>query len=538
LSRNAVLFQNGSFHVFPHETREREALAAYRGRVLYVGEREDARNAFPAGTEVEVVDLGGKTAVPGFTDSHLHLMNLGVGLRNISLNDVSSIARLKELVAERTKTAAPDEWILGRGWDQDFFAEKRYPTKKDLDEAGGGRPVYLTRACGHLAVVSSKALELANITRDTPDPPGGVIDRDPYGDPTGVLRESAQGLVRGNIPQVGSETLGESTEEAIRYLLQRGITSVHPNDGYAGLQGTREIYAKAKEAGLPIRVYWDAPYEFLDELAEGPMRTGDGDDYFRIGAVKIFADGSLGGRTAALEEPYSDDPASSGILVVSEEELRARVYRAHALGMQVAVHAIGDRAVRVALEAIGYAQAKVPRERPRHRIVHAQILSPGLISEIKRNGVVADVQPKFLTTDMRWAQERVGPRRMRSSYAWRTMLKAGLQMAGGSDCPVEPADPLWGIYAAVTRKDMEGGPKTSFYPNERITVEESLRMFTVGGAYAEFAEHRKGTLEPGKLADFTVLSENLFRVPHDDIKDIKVDMTVVGGEVAYARSNQ
>ncbi|HHX27788.1 MAG: amidohydrolase [Bacillota bacterium] len=535
MSHSAVLFQNGSFHVFPNETREREALAAYRGRVLYVGDREDARNAFPAGTKVEVVDLGGKMAVPGFIDSHMHLMSLGVGLRNLSLNDVSSIARLKEVVAERAKTAAPDEWILGRGWDQDFFAEKRYPTRKDLDEAGGGRPVYLTRACGHLAVASSKALELANVTRDTVDPPGGVIDRDLYGDPTGVLRESAQGLVRSKIPEDGREALLDSTKEAMRYLLERGITSVHPNDGQAGFSGTMEIYREAREAGFPLRVYWDLPYEFLDELAETPLRTGDGDDYFRIGAVKIFADGSLGGRTAALEEPYSDDPTSSGILVVTEDELRDSVYKAHALGMQVAVHAIGDRAVRVALEAIGAARGKIPRERPRHRVVHAQILSPGLISDIKRNGVIADVQPKFLTTDMRWAQERVGLQRMRSSYAWRTMLKAGLHMAGGSDCPVEPADPLWGIYAAVTRKDMEGEPKTSFYPNERITVEEALRLFTLGGAYAEFAEHRKGTLEPGKLADFTVLSENLFRVPHDSIKDIQVEMTVVGGQVAYAR---
>lgn len=531
----AVLFQDGRFHVFPHETREREALAAYHGRVLYVGDREDARNSFPAGTQVKVVDLEGKVVVPGFIDSHLHLMSLGIGLRHLNLNDVSSISELKELVAERAKTAAIDEWILGRGWDQDLFAEKRFPTRKDLDEVSGGRPVCLTRACGHLVVVSSKVLELAGITRETPDPPGGVIDRDAYGDPTGVLRESAQGLVSGKIPEPGREALLESTKAAIKYLLERGITSVHPNDGYAGVQGTMELYRDAREAGFPIRVYWDLPYDLLDELIQWPLRTGDGDDYFRIGAVKIFADGSLGGRTAALEQPYSDDPTTSGILVLTEEELRERVYKAHALNMQVAVHAIGDRAVRVALEAIGYAQSRMTRERPRHRVIHAQILSPGLVSEIKRNGAIADVQPKFITTDMRWAQERVGLRRMRSSYAWHTMLKAGVRMAAGSDCPVEPADPLWGIYAAVTRKDMEGRPKTSFFPNERITVEEALRMFTVGGAYAEFAEHRKGTLEPGKLADFTVLSENLFRVRPDDIKDIKVEMTVVGGQVAYAR---
>lgn len=532
----AVLYQNGRFHVFPHETREREALAVYHGRVLYVGDREDARNAFPAGTEVEVVDLGGKVAIPGFIDSHMHLMSFGVGLRQLSLNDVKSIGELKRLVAEKAQVSGPDEWILGRGWDQDFFAEKRFPTRKDLDEVCGGRPVYLVRACGHLAVASSRALELAGVTRETSDPPGGLIDRDPYGDPTGVLRESAQEIVRSKIPEPGREALLQSTKEAIRYLLERGITSVHSNDGYAGVKGIMEMYRDALAAGFPMRVYWDLPYDLLDELAEGPLRTGDGDDYFRIGAVKIFADGSLGGRTAALEEPYSDQPDTSGILVVPEKELKEMVYRAHALGMQVAVHAIGDRAVRVALEAIGYAQNRITRERPRHRIVHAQILSPGLVSEMKRNGVVADVQPKFLTTDMRWAQDRVGPRRMRSSYAWRTMLKAGVHMAGGSDCPVEPADPLWGIYAAVTRKDMDGEPKTSYYPNERITVEEALRMFTMGGAYGEFAEHKKGTLEPGKLADFVVLSDNIFRVPHEYIKDIKVEMTVLGGKVVHSRT--
>lgn len=535
MPRNAVLYQNGSFHVFPHETREREALAAYNGRILYVGDRDDARGVFPSGTHVTVVDLEGKPAVPGFIDSHLHLISLGLSLRMLSLNGVSSLAELRRLVSERAQKAAPGEWVLGRGWDQDFFVEKRYPTKKDLDEAGQGRPVYLTRACGHLSVVSSKALEIAGITRDTPDPPGGAIDRDPYGDPTGVLRESAQGLVRDLIPEHSSDALAEAAKEATRYLLERGITSVHPNDGYGGFEATMKIYRESRESGLPLRVYWDLPWDYIDDLAETPLRTGDGDDYFRIGALKLLVDGSLGGGTAALEEPYSDEPGNSGILVIPEDDLRERVYRAHALGMQLAVHAIGDRATRVTLGALNHAQSRIPRGNARHRIVHAQILTPSLISELKRTGVVADVQPKFLTTDMRWAQERVGSQRMRSSYAWRTMLKAGIPLAGGSDSPVEPPDPLYGIYAAVTRKDMDGEPRTAFYPNERVTVEEAVRMFTVGGAYGEFNEARKGTLEPGKLADFTILSENVFRTPPDDIKDIKVMMTVVGGEVAYRR---
>jgi predicted amidohydrolase YtcJ len=532
----ARLFQNGCFHAYPHETREREALAAYEGRILLVGERETARNSFPKGVEPEIVDLGGKAAIAGFTDSHLHLMSLGLGLRHLSLSDVASIRDLKALVRERAEAAAPGEWIIGRGWDQDFFAEKRYPTRKDLDEVAGDRPVYLTRTCGHLAVLSTRALELAGITGDTPDPPGGIIDRDPYGDPTGVLRESAQGLARDKMPEPSGEVLEDAAREAMRCLLSKGITSVHPNDGQGGYPGTIELYRKAHSEGIPLRVYWDLPFDFMADLAETPLRTCDGDDYLRIGAVKIFADGSLGGRTAALEEPYSDDPSTSGILVTPPEVLKERVYAAHALGMQVAIHAIGDKATRVSLEAVSEAQSKLPRNSLRHRLVHVQILSPNLISEMRRVGIVADVQPKFLTTDMRWAQERVGMQRMRSSYSWHTMLKAGIPLAGGSDCPVEPPDPLWGIYAAITRKDMDGKPRGAFYPNERITVEEAVRMFTVGGAYASFQENQKGTLEPGKLADFVVLSEDLFKVAPDDIKDLEVLMTVVGGEIAYQKA--
>ena len=531
----AVLLVNGSFRLHASDGRKREALAVYRGRVLWAGDAASAREAFPGGVEPEVVDLGGKTALPGFIDSHLHLMNLGLGLRNLQLSEVKSITELKEKVSERARSLGPGEWIVGRGWDQDYFVEKRYPTKRDLDEAAPGLPVYLTRACGHIAVLSSKALSIAGITAETPDPPGGIIDRDMYGEPTGVLRESAQGLARSKMPDPSPETMLSATEEGMKYLLSKGITSIHPNDGYGGFAGTLEIYMKAQADGIPLRVYWDIPFDYMQEVSETPLRTGDGDDYLRIGAIKMFADGSLGGRTAALEAPYSDDPRNSGILVVSEEELKRRVHTAHALGMQVAVHAIGDRAVRVSLEAVSDAQSRLPRKSLRHRLVHTQILSPSLITEMRRVGVVADVQPKFLTTDMRWAQQRVGPERMRWSYSWHTMLKAGIPLAGGSDSPVEPPDPLFGIYAAVTRKDLDGRPKGAFYPNERVSVEEAVRMFTVGGAYAAFQEDQKGSLEPGKLADFVVLSDDPFRVSPEAIKDLEVLMTVVGGEVAYQK---
>ncbi len=256
-------------------------------------------------------------------------------------------------------------------------------------------------------------------------------------------------------------------------------------------------------------------------MTETPLRTGDGDDYFRIGAIKLFADGSLGGRTAALETPYSDDPGNNGILVVSEDELREQVYLAHAQGMQVAIHAIGDRAVKVSLNAISSAQSRLPVNRARHRLVHVQILSPLLITEMRRVGIVADVQPKFLSTDMHWAVDRVGNARMRSSYSWRTMLRAGVPLAGGSDCPVEPLDPLYGIYCAVTRKDMEGEPPIGFFPNERLPLDEAIKMFTAGGAYGAYEEHKKGSLIPENMCDFVALSDDILTVSPDDIKGLR-----------------
>jgi len=535
-SVKATLFTNGEFYTGIHAVKKRDSLLAFAERILFVGPKDLAQEAVPRGVDLEVIDLEGKTIVPGFIDSHLHLLSFGLGMRNVSLSSVRSIDELKRILKERAEKSGDDEWILGRGWDQDAFIERRYPTRKDLDEAVGPKPCFLTRACGHVAVLSSRALEIAGITRLSADPPGGVIDRDPYGEPTGVLRESAMGLVHSKVPRPGPETLEACLKDAAQYVLSKGITSVHTNDGQAGFQGTMELYRKVHNAGIPLRVYWDLPSGFMEDLLETSLRTGSGDDYFRIGAVKLFADGSLGGRTAALLEPYSDDPSTSGILVISEEELKERVYLAHASGMQVAIHAIGDRAVKVSLAAVSDAQSRLPRTPLRPRLVHTQILSPHLITEMKRVGVVADIQPKFISTDMRWAQERVGFQRMRSSYAWKTMLRAGVPLAGGSDCPVEPPDPLFGVYCAVTRKDMDGNPEGGFSPNERVSVEDAIRIFTSGGAYAAFEEQDKGTLEPGKLSDFVVLSEDPYRVEPDRLKDIEVLMTVVGGKMAYKKT--
>ena len=532
----ARLFTNGNFRVSGHDLRRRDSLAALNGRIICIGDHDECLNAFPAGIKPQVTDLEGKTVLPGFIDSHLHLLSFGLGLRYVSLVDVDSIDELKSRIRARAVESQKDGWIIGRGWDQDQFRDKRYPTRKDLDDASDGRPVYIVRACGHIAVASSKALEIAGVSRATQDPPGGSIDRDAYGDPTGVLREAAQGLVQPYIPEAGQDIMEDALKKAIEYVLSKGITSVHTNDGHLGFPGTMDLYKKVQQQGFPLRVYWDLPGELLADLIETPLRTGDGDDYFRIGAVKLFADGSLGGRTAALEAWYSDDRGNNGMLVVTEEELKEQVYAAHAQGMQVAIHAIGDRATRVSLNAISSAQSRLPVNGTRHRLVHVQILTPLLITEMRRVGIVADVQPKFLSTDMRWAVERVGNARMRSSYSWRTMLRAGVPLAGGSDCPVEPPDPLYGIYCAVTRKDMAGNPPLGFFPNEKLPLDEAIKMFTMGGAYGAYEENKKGSLTPGKLCDFVALSDDILTVSPDDIKDLEVVLTVVGGEVAYRKA--
>jgi len=532
----ATIFTNGDLRTSGNDLITGGSIGSLGGRIICIGDYEECLNAFPRGVKPETRDLGGKTVMPGFIDSHIHLLGFGLNLEQLSLVDVASVEELKEKVRERALETEEGGWIIGRGWDQDQFAEKRYPTRYDLDEVAGSRPVYLVRTCGHIAVASSKALEIAGITKDVEDPTGGAIDRDSRGEPTGVFRESALGLVQSCIPKADVEATETALAKGIQYVFSKGITSVHTNDGQGGFWETIDLYRRVQGKGFPLRVYWDIPSEFFEDLSNSELRTKDGHDYFRIGAVKLFADGSLGGRTAALEFPYSDDPGNHGILVVSEEELMEAVYKAHIHGMQVAIHAIGDRAVRVSLDAIEYAQNRFPVYDLRHRIVHAQILSPELIARMKSLRVVADIQPKFISTDMRWAVDRVGTERMKWSYAWRTMLEEGIPLAGGSDCPVEPPDPLYGIYCAVTRKDMNGNPSSGFYPEQKMTVDEAVHLFTTGAAYAGHEENKKGRLSPGYLCDFVVLSDDIYCVDPEEIKDLEVLLTVVGGQVVYEKA--
>lgn len=498
------------------------SIAVYKDRIVKLGSEEEILPYI--GPNTKVINLEGKAVLPGFIDAHIHLSYFGFSLEQLDLRGTKSIEELKRVVMERAKSAGKDEWIIGRGWDQELFAEGRYPSRWDLDEVAPDNPVFLKRVCGHVVVVNSKALEISGITKDTKDPPGGRIDRDERGEPTGILRENAIELVRSKIPLPTLNELKSALEKAIRKAVSTGITSVHFICSDMFPEELRALQLLRKEGKLLLRVYLIVPYAFLEKLREMGIMGGFGDSMLRIGGVKLFADGSLGGRTAALEEPYADKPTETGVLVHTPEELKKIIAEVHSSGLQAAVHAIGDRAIRVVLDAIEFAVGDSLGDH-RHRIEHASVINPELLERMRDLRVVAVCQPHFIVTDF-WAKERVGPERAKWVYALKS-LKENLVVAGSSDCPVEPVDPLRGIWAAVTRPFL---PK-----EERLSVEEAIDIYTKGGAYASFEENEKGVIEEGKLADLVVLSDNPTKVDPDKIKDIEVEMTIVGGKVVYTR---
>jgi hypothetical protein len=514
---------NGSIITISQSKPQAQAVAIRNHRIIKVGTDREIKQLIRESTKV--VDLKGKTVLPGFIDTHIHMAGFGKALTQINLRGVQSIEEMQEKLQKRVEKARKEEWILGRGWDQDRLKEKRYPTRWDLDDFSPNSPVVFTRVCGHLCIVNSKALEEADISVETTPPPGGKIDKDPKtGEPTGVLRENAMDLVHRVMPEPSEHQLMEACGLACRKAVEAGLTSVHwiissPTE-------IRVIQKLRAQNGLPLRVYMLIPVELVDNLIRLGLSTGFGDEMVKIGGVKIFADGSLGARTAALHESYSDDSSTRGMLLHNEEELEELITKTHKGGLQLAVHAIGDRAIDMVLAALETALQKMPGEDHRHRVEHASVLNQELIKRMKRLGVIASVQPHFVVSDF-WVSDRLGLKRARWTYPFKTLIREGLPIAGGSDCPVEPISPLLGIWAAVSRES---------FPEEQISVEEALRMYTLNAAFSSFEEGVKGSIEAGKLADLVVLSHDPRRVPPDKIKDIEVEMTFVGGRMVYGDS--
>lgn len=475
-----------------------------------------------------VIDAGDATILPGLTDAHAHLYGLGLSLETVSLVDTSSYEDVIARVRQRAATAEPGEWILGRGWDQNDWPVKEFPTAGPLDAAVPDRPVWLRRIDGHAALANSTAMRAAGITAATPDPPGGRIVRDARGQPTGVFVDEAMDLIERVVPAVTAEQRKRRVLAAAREIARHGLAEIHDagaDDDTIGV--VREL---VDEKRFPIRVYamLSDRNEVRNWFAAGPMIGHGG--RLTVRSVKMYADGALGSRGAALLEPYRDDPGNRGLMISSVEHMSDVARRARAAGFQANTHAIGDRGVRNVIDA--YEAAGVGAA-DRYRLEHLQVVAPSDFPRLARAGIIASMQPTHATSDMYWAEARVGPERIRGAYAWRTVLNAGGRLALGSDFPVEAVNPWFGIYAVVTRKDQKNWPAGGWYPDEKLTLAEAIRGFTYDAAFAAFEEDSRGTIEPGKLADFTIVAGNPYAMPVDELFKVRTKYTIVGGEIVY-----
>lgn len=511
-----------------------EAVAVAAGKVLAFGTEAEVLKT--QGPSTKVVELGGRALLPGLIDAHLHILGYAMTLDTLAVAGLPSLEAVRKAVADQTVSKAEGAWIVGRGWDQDRWAEKREPTRHDLDRVSPNHPVYLQRNCNHVAIVNTAALRLAGITKETPDPAGGQIDRDPEtGEPTGMLRENAQVLVQRIIPDMGHERRRTLLRQAMREALSYGITAVHTDDvdrAAGGFDKAEDLF-RSVLGEAPVRVTQMIPGAWAEDAAGKGIVTGAGDEWYRYGQVKLFADGSLGGRTAAMLYPYSDDPTTRGIFMHSPEEFIETVVRCHSLGDQVGCHCIGDAAAQLFTQAVEEAQRRHPRPDARHRMIHAQILNRDLMQRMQAAGIVADIQPVFIKSDGYWFGERVGEERARTSYAWKSLHDLGIALCGGSDCPIEPLNIWYGIYCAVNRQDLNGYPAGGWNPAEKLSVAETLDMYTAGASFSTFQEGLKGTLAPGMLADLIVVDRNPFACDPSELKDVKVQLTMVGGRVAF-----
>ncbi|MGN0976479.1 MAG: amidohydrolase [Faecousia sp.] len=514
-----------------------QAFVVQDGKFTFAGTDAEALKLFEEGDAA--VDLGGAFVCPGFIDSHMHLLGYGQSLCIAQLADHCG-SRKELLNFLRENPLGRGGWILGRGWNQDFFSDGNWmPTRWELDTVSTTQPICITRACGHALSVNSKALELLGITADTPQVEGGQIVLE-NGVPNGVFLDNAMELVQTAIPDPGAEDLKNMLRSGCRALNAYGITSIHSDDFtlFSGIswREVRQAYRELEEAGeLTVRVYEQSNFSnlaALREFVEAGNVTGSGSERFRIGPLKLVGDGALGAHTAYLCQPYADDPGNKGLSVYSQEEFDTLIGYANAHGMQVAIHAIGDACLDMVLGSIEKALTAHPRVDPRHGIVHCQITRPDQLEKIAQMGLHVYAQSIFLDYDIHIVEPRVGKTLAQSSYCWKTLMDKGVTVSNGSDCPVELPRALAGIQCAVTRTDLKGSVPP-YLEDEAFTVQQALDSFTQMGAYASFEEHVKGRIQPGMLADFVVLGENPFTVAPSEIQHIPVLATFLGGQAVY-----
>ncbi|MSU25321.1 MAG: amidohydrolase [Opitutus sp.] len=533
LAADLVLL-NGKIWTGNDRQPEAEALAALGSRIVAVGPTAQVRALAGAGTRV--IDLQGRRVVPGFNDAHVHFFDGGAGLASVQLRDAQTPAEFRDRIGAFARALPRGRWVLKGNWDHENWQPAALPTRQLIDAVTPDHPVFINRLDGHMGLANSLALKLAGITRDTVEPLGGAIVRDAQGEPTGVLKDAAMNLVYRVIPDSSADELTAAITAAMRYAAENGVTSVQDMSASPGVLAVYQALLRGGE--LTVRVSGHQPLSQWERLSRAGIQAGFGGDKLKIGGVKGFADGSLGSTTAWFFEPYLDNARTSGLPssdMLKEAEMRARVIAADQAGLHLAIHAIGDQANQKVLDCYAAAaEANGPRDR-RFRIEHAQHLRAEEIKRFASQHVIASMQPYHVIDDGRWAEKRIGPERAKGTYAFRALLDAGAVLAFGSDWFVAPMEPLRGIYAAVTRRTLDGKHPHGWVPEQKITVAEAVRAFTYGSAYASFDEKAKGTIEVGKLADLAVLSADIFQIDPVEIEQAKVVLTVFDGQVIYQR---
>jgi predicted amidohydrolase YtcJ len=528
-----------SFHVV---TRA-QAMAVKADRILAIGDENDVLKR--KGPDTAVVDLQGHFVMPGFNDAHMHLTEAGFKKLTVDLTGARSLEEFRDRIRKRVETAEPTEWITGSGWDETLWPVKELPTRWDIDEVTTDHPVFLVRIDGHVAVANTLALKMARVTLASKLPEGGEIGRDATDQPNGILRETAQSMVQSIIPSPTPDKRRQAIEAALQDIASSGVTSVQDysfDSDSAGQWQNFQIFEQLERDGkLTARISEWLPFQDpLDVLKQHRAAHPQSDPMLHTGMLKAFMDGSLGSHTAAMLQPYADDPKNSGLPQYETAKLNEMAKERALAGFQLGFHAIGDKGVQMALDAFAEAEksshtagVKAPdgSQNYRFRVEHAQVTNPAEVARFRELKVIASMQPSHVLSDMRWAESRLGSTRAAHSYAWAEFLNHGVTLAFGTDYPVEPVNPFRGIYAAVTRKSEDG--KQEYYPAQKLTIEQAIAAYTTGSAFAEFDEKQKGTLAPGMLADFIVLDRDLTAIQPERILDTHVLQTVVGGKTVY-----
>jgi len=528
-----AVFTNGKVWTVDRSRPTVEAVAVLGGKVLASGTSAEMKKH--VGGKTQVVDLKGKRMLPGFIDNHTHFMSGGFQLQNVDLKNAKDEQEFAKLLKERAQKF-PQRWITGGDWDHDNWPGGNLPNKELIDSFTPNTPVFVNRYDGHMALANSHVLKLAGLTKDTKDPPGGTVVKDPKtGEPTGVLKDEAMGYVYRIMPGSTEEEQMEAARLALAEARRLGLTSIQDMSSSVDVR----VYQKLKTRGeLTARFYSRLPLYQWEYLAKTGIKVPFGDEWIRIGALKAFADGSLGSTTALFFEPFTSDPTTRGLAsdIVLDGRLEKWSLGADKAGLQLSIHAIGDSANSLMLDLFEKIVKTNPAWDRRFRIEHAQHIRPWDFKRFAQLGVIASVQPYHAIDDGRWAEKRIGHERCKTTYAFRTFLDSGVKLCFGSDWTVAPLNPLTGIYAAVTRRTTDGANPNGWFPEQKITVQEAIECYTINNAYAAFEENEKGSISPGKLADFVVLSEDILSVDPGRIEKVSVEMTVVGGKVVYEKT--